>query len=84
MQITFLTTAVCIVGLSLVATFIVVIGISTTNDTQALYMGTHYTYRILEVFYMSSILFTYYFSFGRKPIEKTQGSTTAMNSLSQT
>lgn len=71
-------------GLSLIATFIVVIGISTSNDSQTLYMGTHYTYRILEVLYMSSILFTYYYSFGRKPIEKTQASTVAMNSLSQT
>lgn len=65
-KITFLTTSVTIFALALICTFIAVLIVAMINDTQTLFLVSHYIYRSLEILYMTFIICAFYFSFGWK------------------
>lgn len=65
-KVTFLTTSISIFALALIVTFISVLVVALFNDTQTLFLVSHYIYRTLEILYMSFIICAFYFSFGWK------------------
>lgn len=66
MKITFLTTTASILSIVIIIALVVIYAIMSIKDSSVLYLSAHVIYRVLEIFFCSSVLSIFHLKLAKK------------------